>query len=93
MNPITKSVKLLAITIDDRLRFDQHISNFRSKAAIQLNALGPFQKYMGKPEKVAIVNSFIYANSNYCSLVWLFSTRKSIKKIMTYPKTLPENSP
>ena len=36
---------------------------------------------MGKSEKVAIVNSFIYANFNYCPLVWHFSTCKSIRKI------------
>ena len=36
---------------------------------------------MRKPEKVAIVNSFIYANFNYCSLVWHFSTCESIRKI------------
>ena len=35
---------------------------------------------MGKPEKVAIVNSFIYANFNYCPLVWHFSTYESIRK-------------
>ena len=66
----TKSVKLLAITIDDRLRFDQHISSLCSKAAMQLNALARLEKYMGKSEKVAIVNSFLYANFNYCPLVW-----------------------
>ena len=65
----TKSVKLLGITIDDRPRFDQHISNFCSKAAMQLNALARLQKHMGKCEKLAIVNSFIYANFNYCPLV------------------------
>ena len=37
---------------------------------MQLNALGRLQQYMGKPEKVAIVKSFIYANFNYCPLVW-----------------------
>ena len=77
----TKSVKLLGITIDDRLRFDQHISNLCSKAAMQLNALGRLQKYMGKSEKVAIVNSFIYANFKYCPVAWHFSTCKSIRKI------------
>ena len=77
----TKSVKLLGITTDDRERFDQHISNLCSKAAMQLNALGRLQKYMGKSEKVEIVNSFVYANFNYCPLVWHFSTCESIRKI------------
>ena len=77
----TKSLKLLGITIDDRLRFDQHISNLRSKAAMQLNALGQLQKYMGKSEEVAIVNSFIYGIFNYCPLLWHFNTCKSIRKI------------
>ena len=36
---------------------------------------------MGKPDKVAIVNSFIYENFNYCPLVWHFTTRESIRKI------------
>ena len=53
----TKSVKLLGITNDDRLRFDQNISNLCPKAAMQLNALGRLQKYMRKSEKVTIVNS------------------------------------
>ena len=48
---------------------------------MQLNALGRLQKYMGKPEKVAIVNSFIYGNFNYCPLVWHFSTCESNQKI------------
>ena len=47
----------------------------------QLNALGRHQKYIGKPEKVAIVNSFLYANFNSCPLVWHFSTCESIRKI------------
>ena len=76
----TKSVKLLGITIDDRQRVDQHISSLCSKAAMELNVLGRLQKYMGKPEKVAVVNNFIYANFNYC-LVWHFSTCESIRKI------------
>ena len=48
---------------------------------MQLNSLGRLQKYMGKPEKAAIVNSFIYANFNYCPLVWHFGTCELIRKI------------
>ena len=36
----TKSIKLLGITTDDHIRFDQHISNLCSKASMQLNTLG-----------------------------------------------------
>ena len=46
----TKSVKLLGITINDRLRVE-HISNLCSKAAMQLNALGRLKKYMGNLKK------------------------------------------
>ena len=48
---------------------------------MQLNALGRFQKYMGKSEKVALVNSFIYANLKYCPVAWHFSTCESIRKV------------
>ena len=33
-------MQLFGITIDDRLQFDQHISNLPSKAAMQFNTLG-----------------------------------------------------
>ena len=38
-------------------------------------------KYIGKPEKVAVVNSFIYANFNYCLFVWHVSICEWIRKI------------
>ena len=65
----------------DRLRFDQHTSNLCFKAAMQWNALSWLQEYMGISEKVAIINSFIYTNFNYCPLAWHFSTCESIRKI------------
>ena len=48
---------------------------------MQLNALNRLQKYMGKKEKEVIINSFIYANFNYCPLVWHFCSCESARKI------------
>ena len=41
----SQSVKLLRITIDDCLKFNEHISLLRSKAMKQLNAVNRLQKY------------------------------------------------
>ena len=48
---------------------------------MQLNALGKLQKYMGKSEKVAIVNSYVYANFNYQSgILVLVNQLEKLKK-------------
>ena len=75
----TKSVKLLGITIDRQLRFDEHISNLCNKGSMQLNAINCLQRYMGSQEMNTIVNSFIYANFNYCPLVWHFFHANPVK--------------
>ena len=77
----TKSIKLLDIIIDNQLRFNGHISIPCSKATMQLNGLYRLQKYMGKSEKEAIINSFILSTFNYCPVVWHFSSCESIRKI------------
>ena len=77
----TNSIKLLGINIDDHVKFNEHISTLCSKAVMQLHALSRLQKYIGKSEKEAIINSFILSNFNYGPLVSLFSSCESIRKI------------
>ena len=62
----TKSVKLLPIDIDNQLSFNQHTSKLCSKAAMQLNAICRLAKFMGNKEIIAMINSFVYSNFNYC---------------------------
>ena len=52
----TKSVKLSGVETDYQIKFNEHISTFCSKAAMQLNALYKLQKYVSKTEKNAINN-------------------------------------
>ena len=75
------SIKLLGKNIDDQLKFTENVSILCSKAAMQLNALRSLQKYIGKSEKEAVINSFVLSNFNYCPLVWYFSSCESIRKI------------
>ena len=52
-----------------------------NKASIRLNVTGRLKHYSGKKELEVIVNSFVYANFNYCPLAWHFSSCKALGKI------------
>ena len=74
-------MKLLGVTLDNKLNFDTHISNLCKKAAAQLNVLKRLRSFIGFEQKKVLVQSFVYSNFNYCPLVWYFSSMKSLQKI------------
>ena len=63
------SLTSLSITIDNRLSFDNHISQLCNKTPMQLNAIFRLKKYMSQKELEVVLNSFIYSSFNYCPLV------------------------
>ena len=75
------SVKLLGLEIDSKLNFDKHITQLCKKSACQLNALCRLNPLLNIDQRNVLVNSFIYANFNYCPLVWHFCSKASMKKI------------
>ena len=42
--PVQKSINLLGITVDDRLCFDEHVSNICKKITNQFNIIRRFRK-------------------------------------------------
>ena len=56
------TAKLLGITIDNKLNFEEHISELCKKASMQLNAINRLHRFMGKEQKEALINSFIVSN-------------------------------
>ena len=82
------SVELLGIHLDDKLNFNLHISNICRSAANQLNALIRLKNYLSFNAKRVLINSYIISNFNYCPLVWMFSTAKSLNKIESLQKEL-----
>ena len=73
------SVELLGVTIENELKFDQHIRRL-SKSI--WNALFRLKSYLNFEQKKVLIKKFIYANFNYCPLVWhYFCTYKSMNQI------------
>ena len=80
------SVELLGIHLDDKLNFNLHISNICRSAANQLNALIRLKNYLSFNAKRVLINSYVISNFNYCPLVWMFPTAKSLSKIESLQK-------
>ena len=80
------SVKLLGVQIDDKLNFNLHITNICRSAANQLNALIRLKQFLSFEAKKVPVNSYFYSSFNFCSLVWMFSSAKSLNKIESLQK-------
>ena len=75
------SLELLGVTVDNELKFDQHISRLCKSAGCQLNALSRLKNYLNYQQKKVLIEGFIYANFNYCPLVWHFCTYTSMNKL------------
>ena len=77
---IAPSVKLLGITIDDCLNFNEHIDSICKSAANQLNALVRLKIFLGSNDRKVLDNSFVLSNFNYCPLIWFISSSTSFRK-------------
>ena len=82
----SSSIKLLGVHIDDKLNFNLHITKICRSAANQLHALIRLRMFLNFEEKKALLNSYFYANFNYCPFVWMFSSAKSLNKVESLQK-------
>ena len=77
----TKTVELLGITIDNKLNFNEHITNLYKKANQKLHALARISKYLAKDKLRIIMNTFVKSQYNYFPLIWMFHSRILNNKI------------
>ena len=82
-----QTVKLLGITTDDKLRFDEHISNPSKRASIQLNALKHIKIYIEnmEMETSAVLSTLIL------TLVLYFGTYLWQIREQNWKKTMRKN--
>ena len=58
-----------------------HIDKICLKSANQLNALVRLKRFLGNEERKVLINSFVLSNFNYCPLVWMLTSTKSLHKM------------
>ena len=79
--PTQNSVKLLGITIDDRLKFDEQVDYMCQRASKQLKVMYRFKQVFKEKEKKVIYNTFVMSNFNFCPVVWNFCGMTQIRKM------------
>ena len=70
--------KLLGLHIQDKINFNLHITKIYRSTANQLPAV--------LWRKETLINSYFYSTFNYCPLVSMFSSAKSLNKVESLQK-------
>ena len=73
--------KLLGVTIDNKLSFDDHVGALCNKASQKVHALSRISHFMGIKQRQIIMKAFINSQFGYCPLVWMFHSRKLNNRI------------
>ena len=74
-------IDVLGVCIDDDMNFNSHVNNVCKKAGKQVSALQRLTGVLDHKSRMAIYQSFVMANFDYCPLVWFFTSRSSISKL------------
>ena len=71
----SESEKLLGVTIDNKLNFNNHLQKVLKKANQKVRALARITPYISIPKRKLLMNSFFISQFNYCPLVWMYHSR------------------
>ena len=75
------SITALGVVLDDKLKFDEHVSVLCLKAKRQINALKGGSKYLAEKCRIMVYKSFISSNFNYCPIAWMSFGKKNLIKL------------
>ena len=75
------TLKILGITLDEKLNFNEHIRNICQTSSRQINALRRISKFLNQQCREKVYKSFINANFGYCPLEWMLCGKCNLRKI------------
>ena len=74
-------IKLLGVTLDNKLNFHVHIANLCRKVGRQVGVLNRLKRLVPVEARIELYNSFILTHLNYCSTVWHFCRKGDSDKL------------
>ena len=74
-------VKLLGITINEKLTFTRHIANICSLANNRLRALTRIRRFLSTEQAKYLSGAYIMSAFKYCPLIWMFCNKTSNNQI------------
>ena len=77
----SKSEKLLEVKFDNKLFFDDHISELCKKASRKIHALSRVASYMNISKRRILMNAFFKSQFSYCPFVWMCHSHANNGKI------------
>ena len=83
-----RTVKLLGITIDNELKFDEHLTNIYIKANRKLTVLTRMKQHLDFNNVALLSKSFFESQFKYCPLTWKFCGRKTNNKSINFMREL-----
>ena len=84
--PLKPSIKLLGITVDNKLAFDDHVSQVCKKINNQINVIIRNKKLIGSDVILELYKDFIPPHFQYCSSVWHFCSSRNTDKLESLNK-------
>ena len=76
-----ETVRLLGVTVDNKLSFNDHLEEKLTKANSKLLTLRRNKSYFSFHQLKIVLSSFINSQLSYSPLVWMFHTREFEKRI------------
>ena len=72
--------KLLGVTINKDLKFNDHVQSICKKAGAKVTALARLIRIVTMEQKKILMNSFIESQFSYCPLVWMFCPSRKMNR-------------
>ena len=79
--PLSNHLKVLGVTLDQKLNFDMHIDSICLSASRQINALKRLSKFLDQDSRVLIYKSFALSNFSYSPITWIFGEKGNSTKL------------